>query len=368
MIFNGYYEGKRVLLTGHTGFKGGWLSMWLSQLGAQVHGLALAPEESPNLHEVISSDCFASSRTCDVRDAEALRAAVAEIRPEIVFHLGAQALVRLSYDQPVATFASNALGTAHLLDAIRSERIRCTTVVVTSDKCYENREWEHAYRENDALGGHDVYSMSKAATELVAQSWNRSFFLNDDGLGAVVTARAGNVIGGGDYSPDRIIPDCIKALVSGQPVFVRNPAAVRPWQHVLECLGGYLLLGARVAKDGKNSPAATPFNFGPDSNSLRPVRDLVSAILAKWPGEWVDGSDPEAVHEAKLLTLSIDKAAHILGWRPVWDFKRSVRHTVEWYMRRHEGAGNSADMEAFSKDQIKRYVADAAELRLPWAN
>ena len=362
-----FYKGKRILLTGHTGFKGSWLSLWLAELGAEVHGLSLEPAAAPTLHEVISPGRFASSRVCDIRDFDALKSAVAEIKPQMVFHLAAQALVRLSYQQPLETFASNATGTAHLLEAIRTERVNCTTVIVTSDKCYENREWEFAYRENDPLGGHDVYSMSKGATELVAQSWNRSFFMNDPGLGPVVTARAGNVIGGGDYAADRIVPDCIRALAAGKPILVRNPAAVRPWQHVLECLGGYLWLGMRVAREGKGSPVASSFNFGPDPSALQPVRRLVEEVLAAWPGDWTDGSDPDAPHEAKLLTLAIDKAAALLGWRPVWSFEEGVRATIEWYRRRHAECGDLAAMETFTINQIHAYQAAATARRLPWA-
>jgi CDP-glucose 4,6-dehydratase len=335
-------------------------------LGAEVHGLSLQAAGGPTLHEVIAPGCFASQRVCDIRDFKALSPAIAEIRPDVVFHLAAQALVRRSYQDPLETFSSNATGTAHLLEAIRINRIHCTTLVVTSDKCYENREWEFAYRENDPLGGHDVYSMSKGATELVAQSWNRSFFLNDPDLGPVVTARAGNVIGGGDYAADRIVPDCIRALMEARPILIRNPAAVRPWQHVLECIGGYLCLAARVARDGKTSPVASAFNFGPDPSSLQPVRRLVEEVLACWPGEWVDGSDQKGVHEAKLLTLAIDKAASLLGWRPVWTFDQGVRATIEWYRHRHEAGNFEHGMEGFSRSQIRSYVADAVRSGLPW--
>jgi CDP-glucose 4,6-dehydratase len=367
-MFADFYRKKRVLLTGHTGFKGGWLSLWLNELGAEVHGLSLPAADGPNLHELISPDCFASQTTCDIRDFGSLKAAVEKIQPEVVFHLAAQALVRRSYQDPLETFGSNATGTAHLLEAIRTSRIDCTTVVVTSDKCYENREWEFAYRENDPMGGHDVYSMSKGATELVAQSWKRSFFDNDSGLGPLVTVRAGNVIGGGDYAEDRIVPDCIRALTSARPILIRNPVAVRPWQHVLECLSGYLCVGARLGREGKESPAATPFNFGPDPSARQPVRRLVEEILATWPGEWTDGSEPGAVHEAKLLALAIDKAAALLGWRPVWTFEEGVRATVEWYRQRHAEPGRDGEMETYSRSQIRDYVAAAARRGLPWAD
>ena len=367
-MFNNYYSGKRVLLTGHTGFKGSWLSLWLTELGAEVHGLSLEPDDGPSHYEVFAAGCFASERVCDIRNFEQLKSAMAEIQPEIVFHLAAQALVRRSYQDPLETFGSNATGTAHMLEAIRVNRINCVTVVVTSDKCYENREWEYAYRENDPLGGHDVYSMSKGATELVAQSWNRSFFENDPGLGPVVTVRAGNVIGGGDYAADRIVPDCIRALRESNPIFVRNPVAVRPWQHVLECLSGYLCLAERVARDGKNSPVASSFNFGPDPSALQPVRRLVEEILGHWPGEWTDGSDPDAVHEANLLTLAIDKAAALLGWRPVWSFESGIRATVEWYRMRHAGPDREDEMEAFSRVQVREYMEEARRKDLPWAS
>ena len=243
-MFNHFYPGKKILVTGHTGFKGGWLSLWLNELGAEVHGLSLCPPEAPCFHELISSDRFESETTCDIRDFQCVNDAIGKIQPDVVFHLAAQALVRRSYLDPLETFSSNATGTANLLEAIRANRRECTTVVVTSDKCYENREHEDPYDETDRLGGHDVYSMSKAATELVVQSWNRSFFAKDPEFGPLVTARAGNVIGGGDYSGDRIVPDSIRALAKAEPVLVRNPEAVRPWQHVLECLSGYLWLAA----------------------------------------------------------------------------------------------------------------------------
>lgn len=367
MIFGNQYRGKRVLITGHTSFKGSWLSLWLDELGAEVHGLSLAPEDTPSMNEIVPGSLYASRRVQDIRDFGGVKDAVREIEPEIVFHMAAQAIVRRSYEDPLETFGSNATGTAHVLEAIRVTRTKCATVVVTSDKCYENREWVHAYRETDPLGGHDVYSMSKAASELVARSWNRSFFDKDPGLGPIVTVRAGNVIGGGDYAVDRIVPDCIRALAEGRPIQVRNPHAVRPWQHVLECLSGYLALGARLMAEGKQSAVATSFNFGPNRSAQRSVRRLVEEVLEWWPGEWVDGSVPGEVHEAKLLSLSIDKAAMLLGWRPVWNFSEGVRETVEWYHLRHHLAADAERMEEFSRLQIRRYVERAGDAGVEWA-
>jgi len=363
-MFLGYYQNKRVLVTGHTGFKGGWLSLWLKSLGAQVHGLSLPAPTNPNFHEVIRSHVFAKETVCDIRHRDALLAAVKDTRPDIVFHMAAQPIVRRSYVEPLETFNVNAVGTAHVLESIRLAELPCPVIVITSDKCYENREQDYAYTETDPLGGHDVYSMSKAATELVAQSWNKSFFVPNAKLGPVVTARAGNVIGGGDYAADRIVPDCIRALCASQPILVRNPAAVRPWQHVLECLGGYLWLGARLAQEGKKSPLMSPFNFGPDAAAQQSVRALVEAILKDWPGRWTDASDPSHPHEAKLLTLSIKKAADLLDWHPVWNFGEAVSHTINWYRARHEL--KNADMLGFSLSQIDDYATTARQKNAPW--
>ena len=364
-LFNGFYQGRRILVTGHTGFKGGWVSLWLKQLGARVHGVSLPPPTNPNLHEVIKSHAFAGEIECDIRNFEALATAVEKIQPEVIFHMAAQPIVRRSYDEPLEPLSTNVVGTAHVLEAVRRAELPCIVVIITSDKCYENREWEFAYRENDPLGGHDVYSMSKAATELVAQSWNKSFFVANPKLGPVVTVRAGNVIGGGDYASDRIVPDSIRALVEKRPILVRNPAAVRPWQHVLECLSGYLWLAASLNREGKNSRLASAFNFGPDPAARQPVRKLVEEVLRHWPGQWVDGSDPKNLHEATLLTLSIDKAAALLGWQPAWDFSEAVQHTVEWYSERH--AKRNSDLLGFSVSQIGQYATAAQRKSLPWA-
>lgn len=363
-MFGGYYTNRRVLVTGHTGFKGAWLALWLKKLGAKVTGLALPAPTDPNLHALIQPGTFDQEITCDIRDAAALALAVKEAQPEIVFHLAAQPLVRLSYTEPLSTLDTNVMGTAHLLEAIRLAAINCVTVCVTSDKCYENREWEFAYRENDPMGGHDIYSMSKGATELVVASWNRSFFQPNPGLGPVVTVRAGNVIGGGDYAADRIVPDCIRALQSAKPIHVRNPIAVRPWQHVLECLSGYLWLGARLAQEGKTSRLASSFNFGPEPSSRQPVRRLVEEILRHWPGEWTDGSTPGSLHEATLLSLSIEKAGAWLKWYPSWQFEETIQRTVDWYYEGH--VRNNPDMRAFTSHQIDEYTNSARAKNLAW--
>ena len=282
-----------------------------------------------------------------------------------MFHLAAQPLVRLSYAEPLETFHTNAVGTANLLEAIRLAELGCTVIVITSDKCYENREWEFAYRENDPMGGHDIYSMTKGVAELLCAAWNRSFFIPNPKLGPMATVRAGNVIGGGDYAADRIVPDCVRALQAGRAIQVRNPAAIRPWQHVLECLGGYLWLGARLTVAGKTSSLAGGFNFGPGPAARHPVREVVEEILKHWPGQWIDGSDPTQPHEARLLTLSINKAAALLGWWPAWDFAEAIRQTMTCYRARHEGG--DPDMIQFSVAQIETYVEAARRQGLAWA-
>jgi CDP-glucose 4,6-dehydratase len=364
-MFNSFYKGKKVLVTGHTGFKGGWLSLWLRMLDAKVTGLSLPAPTQPSLHELLAGRIFEEEINCDIRHYADLKAAVARVRPDIVFHLAAQPIVRRSYVDPIETFQTNALGTAHLLDAVRVAALPAPVLIITSDKCYENREWDFAYRENDPLGGHDVYSASKAATELVAHAWSRSFFKPSASLGPVATARAGNVIGGGDYAHDRIVPDCVRALVDGKPILVRNPKAARPWQHVLECLSGYLWLGARLAREGKESPLAAAFNFGPDPSSRESVRTLVESILESWPGTWEDVSDPTQPHEAALLALAIDRAGALLDWRPVWGFEEAVQQTVGWYRRRH--MLRESDMLEFSESQIMAYAEAAGKRELPWS-
>ncbi|HEX9050196.1 MAG TPA: CDP-glucose 4,6-dehydratase [Anaeromyxobacter sp.] len=356
------YAGKRVLVTGHTGFKGGWLTLWLRELGAEVTGYALAPDPMPSLFLAAGVERACRHVVADVRDLPRLRAAVREARPDAVFHLAAQPLVRRSYEEPVLTVETNVLGTAHVLEAVRQEGRPCAVVVVTSDKCYENREWPWGYREDEPMGGHDVYSMSKGAAELVVASWRRSFFpparLAAHGI-AVASARAGNVVGGGDWARDRIVPDAIAALAAGRPIPVRNPDGVRPWQHVLEPLGGYLLLGARLAAGEPAEARARwceAWNFGPRTEDARPVREVVDAIVEAWgSGRWEDRRDPAAPHEAGLLRLSIEKARERLGWAPRWPFAETFRRTVEWYRAFHGGASKD-DLAALCVRQIDDYL------------
>jgi CDP-glucose 4,6-dehydratase len=367
--FGGIYKGRRVLVTGHTGFKGSWLCEWLLALGADVTGFSLPPPTSPALFEQLKLAARMQHITGDVRDLASVRAAVDAAQPEFIFHLAAQPLVRLSYSQPVDTYATNVMGTVNLLEAVRLADRACVVVAITTDKCYENREWVHSYREEDPMGGFDPYSSSKGAAELVISAYRRSYFSHHDGGREgpvrVASARAGNVIGGGDWALDRIIPDCIRSLRNQAAIAVRNKVATRPWQHVLEPLSGYLWLGACLAvPERTHFPArlTEAYNFGPALASNRTVAELVESVLQNWPGRWEDRSDPRAPHEAKLLNLATDKAFHFLQWRPVWDFDRTIAQTVAWY--RH--VGDDVPAYEFTRKQIAEYVADAMALGLAW--
>ena len=363
------FAGRSVLVTGHTGFKGSWLCEWLLLLGARVTGFSLPPPTEPALFAQLALEPRIAHVIGDLRDAAALTACVRSAQPDFIFHLAAQPLVRRSYREPVETYATNVLGTAHLLEAIRTIARPCVVVCAATDKCYENREWLHAYREEDALGGYDPYSSSKAAAELVTAAYRRSFFQNDAVRGvALASVRAGNVIGGGDWAEDRIVPDCMRALDRGEPIAVRNPHATRPWQHVLEPLGGYLTLAcalaeARAAADSARVAAcASAFNFGPALDSNRNVGELVSEVLKHRAGSSIDQSDPAAPHEAGRLNLAIDKAFHLLGWQPVWSFERCVAETVRWYAR-----APREDTAEFTRAQIRAYVSEAATAGHEWA-
>lgn len=343
------FEGRRVFVTGHTGFKGSWFCQWLLGLGAQVYGYALEPDTAPSLFNQLGLAKRIKHRLGDVRDAEALRAAIHEFQPDYVFHLAAQPLVRRSYLEPVQTFDINVMGTVHVLEALRSLKNPCAAVMVTTDKVYENDETGCAFAETDRLAGNDPYSASKAAAELVIHSYRKSFFSSSPV--ALASARAGNVIGGGDWATDRIVPDCIRALVQGEPIQVRNPQAIRPWQHVLEPLSGYLSLAQHLGRNGCSSDLAGAFNFGPHLDSNQPVAALVQELLKHWEGRWVAHSEANAPHEAGKLNLATDKALRHLGWRPRWDFKTTIEKTALWY-RAVERGGDPLEL---TNKQIEEY-------------
>ncbi len=369
--FRGAYQGRRVLITGHTGFKGAWLTEWLCQLGAKVTGFSLPPPTAPALFDQLHLGDRIQHIVGDIRDRHLVARVVHETRPHFLFHLAAQPLVRLSYAEPVETYETNVMGTINVLEALRTAPSLSTSAVfITTDKCYENREWIHSYREEDALGGHDPYSSSKAAAEIVIAAYRRSFFnsTNQPAI-RVASARAGNVIGGGDWALDRIIPDAMRALSQGDPIPVRNKHATRPWQHVLEPLSGYLWLGAVLdqpqrAPEKPEAEFASAFNFGPPLPSNRTVGQLIAEILKHHPGEWLDRSDPDAVHEASLLNLATDRAHHLLQWRPVWDFEEAIEQTVYWY----RDVSRGADPLELTRQQIKLYTEGASRRFLPWAS
>jgi len=333
MLNKTFWAGKKVLLTGHTGFKGSWLAIWLEMLGAEVTGYALEPL-TPNDNFVLSGiGSRINHHTGDLRDFERLRNLFDQTKPDIVFHLAAQPLVRLSYDSPKETYDINVGGTVNVLECCRLTESVQVIVNVTTDKCYENREWVWGYRENDRLGGYDPYSSSKACSELVTEAYRKSFFNPEDFARhgkSLASARAGNVFGGGDWQVDRILPDCVRHLERGEPIIVRNPHAIRPWQHVLEPLSGYLLLAEKMYD--KPTTYAGAWNFGPEDSSFLNVGSLVDTVVNSWgSGSWEDRSVPGAVHEAHLLKLDITKAKALLGWAPVWKIDRAVEETIRWY-------------------------------------
>jgi CDP-glucose 4,6-dehydratase len=356
MLDQNFWQNRKVLVTGHTGFKGSWLLLWLLQLGAKVHGYALPADSEPNLFRSLwpsYRDAF-DHQEADLDDLAALEQSIQSAQPEVVLHLAAQPLVRESYRDPLGTWRTNVVGTLHLLEALKPLQHPCAVVMVTTDKVYANREWVHGYRETDRLGGHDPYSASKAGAELAVQSWRASFC----GSGPhqtphlrIATARAGNVIGGGDWAADRIVPDAVRALAAQQPVRVRNPGATRPWQHVLEPLSGYLLLAQQLLTAA--TPPCEAFNFGPPLSSNRCVQELVEAMLAQWSGAWELEQQSQAPHEAGLLHLQVDKAHHQLGWQPRWDFDTTVSRTVNWY----RDVANGADPVSLSLNDLAAYHA-----------
>jgi CDP-glucose 4,6-dehydratase len=353
-IFDNFYRGKRVLVTGHTGFKGSWLAIWLHELGAEVIGVGLEPFSDRDnfvlsgIGQKIKADIRA-----DIRDGERLKQIFAEYQPEIVFHLAAQPLVRLSYEIPVDTYEVNVMGTIHVMEAIRATASVKVSVMITTDKCYENKEQIWGYREDEPMGGYDPYSSSKGAAEIAISSWRRSFFnpAQFDKHGkAIASVRAGNVIGGGDWALDRIIPDCVKALEADKTIEIRSPKAIRPWQHVLEPLSGYMLLAMKMWQDPTRY--CEGWNFGPRTESIANVWDVASLLIRHYgKGELKDVSDPNALHEAKLLMLDISKAKFRLGWEPRMNLAQCIEMVADWYKRYRE-----EDVYALCVEQIKRFV------------
>ena len=359
------FKNLRVLITGDTGFKGSWLCEWLIGMGAECFGLGLAPNTDPALFKQLGLEKRLHHKNLDIRDCSGLKKLVLDVQPDIVFHLAAQPLVRFSYDIPVETYETNVMGTVHLLDSLRFLNKKCAVVCITTDKCYENQEWLLSYRVNDPLGGYDPSSSSKGACEIAIKSYRRSYFSDPDQCGvAIASVRAGNVIGGGDWAVDRIIPDCVSALKSAKPIPVRNLVATRPWQHDLEPLSGYIILANElwnglsnqdsVASKVHYSKLCDAFNFGPNIESNRTVYDLVKEVLKNWEGSWEDQSDPNAPHEASLLNLSRDKAFHLLNWSPRWDFSRTIKETISWYKA---AQSNDVDARTFTQKQIQTYIS-----------
>ena len=369
-VLGDHYRGRDVMVTGHTGFKGSWLCHWLKRMGARVHGIALDPNPGQTLFDSLDlGNRIQSDHRFDIRDRRRVADTIGGIQPNDIFHLAAQPLVRASYDSPFETFSVNVMGTASVLDAAIEQNNPTNVVVVTTDKCYENREWEASYRETDAMGGHDPYSASKGCAELVTSSYRRSF-TNPSGSVRIASARAGNVIGGGDWAVDRIVPDVFRAVSRGEAVTIRNRTSTRPWQHVLEPLGGYLWLAAMLsgvdATSGSSPPPAQlcdGFNFGPSLDSNQTVYDLVCELSRHAPIHVRDASDPAERHEAGKLNLAIDRARHWLGWMPVWNFETTVKHTADFYVR----AADGESVIDIATDQLNRYMKDAVKVGPAWS-
>ena len=343
----GFWSGKRVFVTGHTGFKGGWLALWLHALGAEVHGYALPPEEGPGFFAAAAlDDCLASHTLGDIRDSEHLAQTLSATQPDILFHMAAQSLVRLSYDEPVETVSTNVLGTAVVLNQARKINDLRAIINVTSDKCYENTGDGHTFRESDPMGGHDPYSASKGAAELIAASFRRSFFAS--GPCGLASVRAGNVIGGGDWAAGRLVPDFFRALAAGAPLVIRSPNATRPWQHVLEPLSGYMLLAQEITSGREG--VASGWNFGPDIESVKPVRWITDYLSERFGGSVELDKGPHP-HEAARLQLDCGKARDLLGWTPRWTLSEALDKTGAWYLAWQDGK----DMQAFTREQIRSY-------------
>jgi CDP-glucose 4,6-dehydratase len=348
-----FWKGKKVFLTGHTGFKGSWLSLWLASMGAKVTGYALVPNTTPNLFEVLAIDSLIEkSHIADIRDLASLQNAMSQARPDVVIHMAAQPLVRYSYVNPVETYATNVMGTVHVLEGARTIESLRATVVVTTDKCYENKEWVWGYRENESMGGYDPYSNSKGCAELVTSAYRQSYFSAPNSSNKVASARAGNVIGGGDWSEDRLIPDAIKAFEENKPVMIRNPLATRPWQHVLEPLSGYLILAQALY--GQGSAFASAWNFGPRDEDNRAVQEVVDLLISSWgeTARW-EKEGSEQPHEANLLKLDCSKARTQLGWIPKWKLETATQKIIDW----QKAFQAKENMQELSLAQINHYMS-----------
>lgn len=363
-MFNNIYKGKKVLVTGHTGFKGAWLCMWLLKLDAEVHGISIDVPTEPSLFEALHLNDKITDHRMDVRNLEGVKKLIHEIQPDFIFHLAAQPIVSLSYSDPIQTFSTNIMGTAHVLESLRTLEKFCTCVIITSDKCYDNVEWVWGYRETDRLGGKDIYSGSKGAAEIVFNSYFHSFFKNKNNI-RLVSARAGNVIGGGDWAADRIVPDCIRAWKNGGAVSIRSPKATRPWQHVLEPLSGYLLLGQQAAQ--KSDLHGESFNFGPDAENNHSVLNLLNDLSKYWnfspnqkPYNIIDNIP---FHEAGLLKLNCDKALFYLKWLPTLTYDELTEMTSAWYYSYYH---EDKDMYAYTSAQINQYESLARSRKAIW--
>ena len=365
-LFEGVFQNKKIFVTGHTGFQGSWLILWLKSLGAKVTGYSLSPPTKPSLFEILQLKQDINHILGDVRDHSFLQKCLIKHKPDIVFHLAAQPLVRLSYEKPVDTFHTNIMGTVNLLEAIRNTQSVKAGIIITSDKCYENKEWTFAYRENDPLGGFDPYSASKGATEIITSSYSRSFFHSDNKKRktGIATIRAGNVIGGGDWAQDRIVPDCMRSVYSGKKILIRNPKSIRPWQHVLEPISGMLLLASKLL----NNPYSynESWNFGPNVSTNVTVKELVIQIIKELErkANWKDVSKntKNAAHEANFLRLDSTKANNLLGWRQVYSIKETISETASWY----QNYINKMEMRKFTVTQIEKYIVKAKQMNVAW--
>ncbi len=367
--FNGSYKDKRVLVTGHTGFKGAWLSLWLKKLGAEVVGYALEPPTSPSLFEAIRLEDKITHIIGDIRDEDKLLSVFYDFQPEFVFHLAAQPLVRLSYREPKLTYETNVIGTINLLEAVRKTDSVRVVVNITSDKCYDNKEWVYGYREIDPMGGYDPYSSSKGCAELVTSAYRFSFFNTEkynEHQVALSSVRAGNVIGGGDWGEDRLIPDCVKSLSQDKVILVRNPEAIRPWQHVLEPLSGYLWLGALMCQDGHGIKLSSAWNFGPPDGKILSVEEVVKLVIRLWGKGSYSLDISNHPHEAALLKLDCSKAHTVLKWEPIYDIYTAVEKTILWYKEYYDSY-KSAKMYDISFNQIVSYIEYAREKGIAWS-